>query len=87
MGFPATLVFGQIGQRSGAKRGIWLAIMMYTLALFWAGRMQSAWEFYALAVAIGMVQEGIQALSRSLYARLVPPERAGEFFWLLQHAG
>jgi UMF1 family MFS transporter len=80
VGFPAALVFGRIGQRWGAKRGIWLAITVYSLAVFWAGRMQSAWEFYALAVTIGLVQGGIQALSRSLYARLIPPDRAGEFF-------
>jgi UMF1 family MFS transporter len=42
--------------------------------------MDSVWEFYLLAVAIGLVQGGIQALSRSLYARLIPRDQAGEFF-------
>ncbi len=80
VGFPAALVFGRIGERLGPKRGIWIAILVYVLAVFWAWRLQQAWEFYALAVMIGLVQGGIQALSRSLYARLVPPARAGEFF-------
>jgi UMF1 family MFS transporter len=80
VGFPAALVFGRIGERWGPKRGIGIAILVYVLAVFWAWRLQQAWEFYALAVMIGLVQGGIQALSRSLYARLVPPARAGEFF-------
>jgi UMF1 family MFS transporter len=42
--------------------------------------MRVEWEFYALAVALGLVQGGIQALSRSLYARLIPAPRSGEFF-------
>jgi UMF1 family MFS transporter len=42
--------------------------------------MDSSWEFYALAVTIGLVQGGVQALSRSFYARLIPPERSAEFF-------
>ena len=80
VGFPAAIVFGRIGERRGPKRGIGLAILVYVLAVFWAWRLQVAWEFYALAVVIGLVQGGIQALSRSLYARLIPRERAGEFF-------
>jgi UMF1 family MFS transporter len=42
--------------------------------------MHSAWQFYALAAMIGLVQGGVQLLSRSYYARLVPADRAGEFF-------
>ena len=42
--------------------------------------MESTWEFYLLATSIGLVQGGIQALSRSLYARLIPRDQAGEFF-------
>jgi UMF1 family MFS transporter len=80
VGFPAALVFGYIGERWGPKRGIWVAILVYVLVVFWASRLQYAWEFYTLAVMIGLVQGGIQALSRSLYARLIPPDRAGEFF-------
>ena len=80
VGFPAALLFGYIGERQGPKRGIWIALLVYVLVVFWAARLQQAWEFYALAVMIGLVQGGIQSLSRSLYARLVPPDRAGEFF-------
>jgi UMF1 family MFS transporter len=57
-----------------------IGIFVYFLVLLWAYRMQSEWEFYVLAGVIGLVQGGIQALSRALYARLIPPERSGEFF-------
>ncbi len=80
IGFPAALLFGRIGAKHGPKQGIMLAIFVYFMILLWAYRMDSVWEFYLLAVAIGLVQGGIQALSRSLYARLIPRDQAGEFF-------
>jgi UMF1 family MFS transporter len=80
VGFPSALVFGSIGARKGPKQGIMLAIFAYLMILLWAYRMDSVWEFYLLAVAIGLVQGGIQALSRALYARLIPADQAGEFF-------
>lgn len=80
VGFPAALAFGRIGDRLGAKQGILLAIVVYILAVFWAWRMTETWEFYGLAVTIGLVQGGVQALSRALFARLIPPGRNAEFF-------
>jgi UMF1 family MFS transporter len=87
VGFPAALVFGRIGARLGAKAGILLAISVYILAVFWAWRMADSWEFYALAVVIGLVQGGVQALSRALFARLVPPDKAAEFFGFFNMMG
>ena len=87
VGFPAALVFGRIGDRHGPKAGIMIALVVYVLVVFWAWRMQEAWEFYALAVVIGLVQGGIQSLSRSLYARLIPAERSGAFFGLYNMLG
>ncbi len=80
VGFPAALLFGLLGERIGAKRGIYIAIGVYFGVVIWASRMESAWEFYALAVVIGLVQGGIQSLSRSFYARIIPADKAGEFF-------
>jgi UMF1 family MFS transporter len=80
VGFPAALLFGAIGSRKGPKQGIMLAILAYLLILVWAYHINAVWEFYVLAVAIGLVQGGIQALSRSLYARLIPHEQSAEFF-------
>lgn len=87
VGFPAALAFGWLGGRIGPQRGIFIAIGVYILITVWAYFIQQPWEFYALAVAIGLVQGGIQALSRSLYARLIPPDKAGEFFGFFNMLG
>lgn len=80
VGFPAALIYGRMGDRYGAKAGLFFGIGVYTVLTIWATRMDSAGEFYALAVIVGLVQGGIQALSRSFYARIIPAEKAGEFF-------
>ena len=80
VGFPAALAFGLLGQRFGPRTGIMIAICVYAAATVYAYFMSSETEFYALAITVGLVQGGIQSLSRSLYGRLVPPGKAGEFF-------
>lgn len=80
VGFPAALAFGRLGGRIGAKRGVLLGLAVYVGVTAWAAAMRSAAEFFALAAVIGLVQGGVQALSRSLYARIIPPSKAGEFF-------
>ena len=87
VGFPAALAFGRIGDRIGAKRAIWLALVVYVVVVFWAWRMSASWEFYGIAVVIGLVQGGIQAMSRALYARLIPPQHAGRLFGLYNMMG
>jgi UMF1 family MFS transporter len=80
VGFPAAILFGRLGARVGAKRAIFLAIGVYILVCFWGAFMRQRHEFYALAVVIGLVQGGVQALSRSYYAKLIPADKAAEFF-------
>ena len=80
VGFPATLGFGYIGARIGTKNAIMLAIAVYLAVTIFAYRMDSIKEFYALAIVIGLVQGGIQSLSRSLYARIIPKSQSAEFF-------
>ncbi|MCW8917360.1 MAG: MFS transporter [Gammaproteobacteria bacterium] len=80
VGFPAAIAFGYLGKRIGAKRGIYLAIAAYVVIVVSASRMESEQAFYALAIAIGLVQGGIQSLSRSFYARLIPHDKSAEFF-------
>jgi len=87
VGFPAALAFGRIGDRIGAKRAIWLALVVYVIVVFWAWRMTASWEFYGIAVVIGLVQGGIQAMSRALYARMIPPQHAGRLFGLYNMMG
>jgi len=80
VGFPAAVAFGWLGGRIGTKRGIFLAIGVYIGVCFWGAFMRHAFEFYALAVTIGLVQGGIQALSRSYYGRIIPADKSAEFF-------
>lgn len=80
VGFPAAMGFGKLGERFGAKTGILIAIVVYVGVCLWGYRMQHVREFYVLAIVVGLVQGGVQALSRSFYARLIPPDKAAEFF-------
>jgi len=80
VGFPAALAFGWLGDRIGARNGIFLAIAVYAAATAAAYGMSEIRHFYGLAVVIGLVQGGIQSLSRSYYASLMPEGKQGEFF-------
>ncbi len=80
VGFPAAVGFGYLGKRIGTKRAIFIAIGMYLCISLWAAFMREKHEFYIMAVMIGLVQGGIQALSRSYYARIIPPDRSAEYF-------
>jgi UMF1 family MFS transporter len=80
VGFPAALVFGKLGERWGARKSIFLAIGIYMGVTVWGTLMTSRLEFYIMAMAIGTVQGGIQALSRSFYSRLIPRNQAAEFY-------
>jgi UMF1 family MFS transporter len=87
VGFPAALAFGWIGDRLGARAGILIAIVVYIGTTLWAYVLDSVAEFYALAIIIGLVQGGIQSLSRSFFGRLVPREKSGEFFGFFNMMG
>jgi UMF1 family MFS transporter len=80
VGFPAALGFGKLGQIWGVKRSIYLAIVVYIGVTFWGAMMDNKAEFYILAIIVGLVQGGVQALSRSFYTRLIPEGHAAEFF-------
>ncbi len=87
IGFPATLVFGRIGEKYGAKFGLWIGLWAYVAATTYAYFMDTSAEFYALAVALGLVQGGVQSLSRSLFSQLIPEDRSGEFFGFMNMMG
>lgn len=87
VGFPAALVFGKVGQHLGARRGIFIGLAIYIVATLWGSQMTSVKEFYGLAILIGLVQGGVQSLSRSLFARLIPTDKAGEFFGFYNMVG
>ena len=80
IGFPATLLFGWLGDRVSPLIGIFIGIAVYAAVTFYAVFMTTVTEFFIMAAAIGCVQGAIQAMSRSYYGRLIPRERAGEFY-------
>ena len=87
LGFPAAIAFGALGQRLGPRQAIYLALAVYIVATLLAVFLTTVAQFYALAAAIGLVQGGVQSLSRSLYARLIPPEKSGEYFGFFNMLG
>ena len=80
VGFPAAIGFGYLANVIGTKQGILLAIFIYFLMTIWASQITSVSEFYILAIIIGLVQGGVQALSRSFYASIIPKNQSAEFF-------
>ncbi len=80
VGFPATLVYGLLAHRFGAKKGLYFALFAYVGACLWAIQMTDVREFYIMSIVIGLVQGGVQGLSRSVYASLIPADQPGEFF-------
>ena len=78
--FPAALIYGRLGAKVGAKRAIMIGIIAYSVITFLGYFITKAWHFYVLAILIGLFQGGIQALSRSLYTRIIPAEKSAEFF-------
>ena len=80
IGIPCALIFGKIGEKIGAKKGIYIALIVYTLITINGYFLDSALDFWILAGMVGLVQGGAQALSRSLYGSMVPRNKTAEFF-------
>ncbi len=80
VGFPSALVFGYLGEKWGVRKSIFLAIGIYIGVTIWGMMMREKYEFYVLAIVIGLVQGGIQSLSRSYYSRIIPKNHAAEYF-------
>jgi UMF1 family MFS transporter len=80
IGFPSALFFGYLGERIGAKQAILIGIAVYLFITIYAAFIDDKREFFVLACMIGIVQGGVQALSRSLYSRIIPADKSAEFF-------
>jgi UMF1 family MFS transporter len=80
VGIPCSFLFGAVAGRIGAKRALFLGLLAYTAISILGYFMRTATHFYILAGLVGMVQGGTQALSRSLFASMIPPHKSGEFF-------
>jgi UMF1 family MFS transporter len=80
VGIPFAFLFGWLGGRIGTRPAIFLGIAGYVVITFLGWRLSTTREFLMLAGLVGMVQGGTQALSRSLFARMIPASKSGEFF-------
>ncbi|MCC6794176.1 MAG: MFS transporter [Candidatus Hydrogenedentes bacterium] len=78
--FPCAILFGYLAKYFGAKRMVLIGIGMYFLVTSLAYFIREVWHFWALGMMIAFAQGGIQSLSRSMFAKLVPPENAAQFF-------
>jgi UMF1 family MFS transporter len=80
VGIPCAFLYGMIAQRIGAKRSIVLGLLAYTGICVFGYFMSTDTHFLILAILVGAVQGGTQALSRSLFASMIPRDKSGEFF-------
>jgi UMF1 family MFS transporter len=80
VGIPCTFLFGALAGRVGAKRAVLGGLVVYAAIAVLGWRMRTATHFLALALLVGLVQGGTQALSRSLFASMIPAHRSGELF-------
>lgn len=82
VGVPCAFLFGSLAGRIGSKRAILFGLGVYAVIAVLGYFMRTGTDFLVLAILVGTVQGGTQALSRSLFATLIPPARSGEFFGL-----
>ena len=87
LGVPATFAYGALAGRWGAKNAIYLSLWVYTAIALLGYFMSEAWHFWILAIAVALVQGGSQALSRSLFAGMIPAGKSSQFFGLYSISG
>lgn len=87
IGFPAALVWGWLAGRIGALRSIRITIWVYMAVTVAAVSMDSSTEFYLIAAAVGLVQGGVQSVSRSFFSQLIPAGKSAEFFGFYNMTG
>ena len=85
--FPCSILFGRLSAKYDAGLLIKVCIIAYTCITLFAVFLGSQWQFWVLATLVGMFQGGIQALSRSYLGKIIPPERSGEFYGLMDICG
>ena len=85
--FPATLLWGYVANKYGDKLVLYITIASYICIIVYSTTLSSAFEFYLLAAWVGFVQGGIQGSSRGMFGKLIPKEKAGEFFGLYNVMG
>lgn len=85
--FPCALIFSRFSRRYETTKLIKVCIAAYTLIALFAIQLDKQWEFWFLAVMVGMFQGAIQALARSYFAKIIPAEKSGEYFGIYDICG
>ena len=85
--FPSALIFGRLSAKYPSSQLIPVCIAAYTGIAVFAFFLTQQWQFWVLAVLVGMFQGGVQALSRSHFAKIIPAEKSGEYFGLFDICG
>ena len=85
--FPCAIIFGKLSAKYDTGMLIKICIICYTAITMFGMFLVSLWQFWMLAVMVGMFQGGVQALSRSYLGKIIPPERSGEFYGLMDICG
>lgn len=80
VGFPSTLIFGYFADRLGFKKILTIGILIYISISIFASRMTTAAEFYAMAIVVGLVMGGVQAVSRAYFSSIIPKDKEAQFF-------
>ena len=78
--FPCAIFSGRLAEKIGTLKVIRISILIYCVICVFGYQMSQSWEFWVLAVVVGMAQGGIQSLSRSFYGRIIPKEESNEYF-------
>ena len=85
--FPFSIIFGRLSSKYNPTKLIMVCILAYLGISIFAIFLKSQWQFWVLAILVGMFQGGIQALSRSYFAKIIPANKSGEYFGLLDICG
>lgn len=85
--FPFAIIFGRLANCYKTERLITICIGAYLGIAIFAISLREQWQFWILAILVGMFQGGIQALSRSYFAKIIPPEKSGEYFGRMDICG
>lgn len=85
--FPCSLIYGRLSKKVGSDKLITVAIIAYLCIALYAIGLDTQFDFWLLAVAVGMFQGGIQAMTRAYYAQIIPPEKSGEYFGIMDICG
>lgn len=85
--FPFAILFGRLSKRYDTEKLIMICIAAYFGIAVFAVFLKEQWQFWFLAILVGMFQGGIQALSRSYFTKIIPAEKAGEYFGLMDICG